>query len=150
MSFSYSRTTERSPTKFSQFSDDFYMSEDGYLKQKDIPKDDQAVIDSYFETRLEAILDLFSDQINGALGYSVEFSDDVVEIDQQRSDLDKILAVDEMLDAYKASDPANKDLNRDALISKMQNVYNEAVKAYNEKLKGETKDAEEKEAESEG
>lgn len=150
MAFSYCRTAPRKPQEFSQYSDDFYLNADGILCKKDIPKDDQAVVDSYFDTRLEAILDMYSDTINGMQGYNVEFTDEVVEIDQTRSKLDQLLAAQEVIDEYRASDPELARLSNDLIIKKMQSNYKAAVDAYYDKLKGVNENAAQKETVAEG
>lgn len=150
MSFSYLNARPRSPVEFSQYSDDFYLNQDGVLCKKDIPRDDQAIVDSYFDTRLEAILDMYSETIAGMQGYNVDFTDDVVDIDQRRSALDQILAVDQMLDEYRAADPELSQLSREALVAKLQSAYKGAVDAYFKKLKGDNGDAQTKETQPEG
>jgi len=134
MPFEWFRTTPAKKQSFTQYSDDFYLSESGELILKDIPKDDQAVIDSYFSTRLEAILDQYSDVIAGMNGYAVEFSDEIVDIDHQKSDLDKILAVDELLDECRAKNPEYANLSREKLIAQLQKSYSDAVAAYKAKM----------------
>lgn len=114
-------------TEFSQYSDDFYLDQNGVLRKKDILKDDQAVIDSYFDTRLENILDAYSDVIAGMNGYHVEFSDEIVDANNKKRALDQILEADEVLANYKASDPELSSLSRSQLISKLRKSYDDAV-----------------------
>lgn len=116
-------------TEFSQYSDDFYLDDNGILQLKDIPKDDQAVIDSYFGTRLEAILDQYSDIIAGMNGYSVQFSDEIVEVNTMKRDLDRCLEVSEILDSYRASDEKYAKMSNDQLLKVMRSNYNAAVEA---------------------
>lgn len=121
------RTAPPVKTEFSQYSDDFYLDNSGVLKKKDIPKDDQAVIDSGFDSRLETILDAYSDVINGSLGYNVEFSDEIVEVNNTRRALDQLLEADQILDEYRSSDPSLKGLTRDKLIASLRGKYDAAV-----------------------
>lgn len=123
------RTGKPVKTEFSQYSDDFYLDDNGILQLKDIPKDDQAVVDSYFGTRLEAILDQYSDVIAGMNGYSVQFDDSIVEVNQMKRDLDRCLEVSEILDTYRASDEKYAKMSNDQLLKVMRSNYNAAVEA---------------------
>ncbi len=123
------RTGKPVKTEFSQYSDDFYLDDNCILQLKDIPKDDQAVVDSYFGTRLEAILDQYSDVIAGMNGYSLQFDDSIVEVNQMKRDLDRCLEVSEILDNYRASDEKYAKMSNDQLIKVMRSNYNAAVEA---------------------
>lgn len=147
------RTSDRKSSSFSNFSDDFYLDDHGILQLKDIPKDDQAVIDSYFGSRLEAILDQYSDVIAGMNGYNLVFDDKIVEINNQKRDLERCLEVDQLLDDYRSSDPSLAKLSHQQLIKSLQEKYNASVEAYKAKFnndKGESKDETEKKDVTEG
>lgn len=146
------RFSERKRTSFTNFSDDFYLDDKGILQLKDIPKDDQAVIDSYFGSRLEAILDQYSDVIAGMNGYHLQFDDQIVDINNQKRDLDRCLEVDQLLDDYRSSDPSLAKLSHQQLIKSLQEKYKASVEAYKAKInnKGESENETAKKDESEG
>lgn len=135
--FTYYRSTERKAQSFTPYSDDFYLNEDEELVKKDIPRDDQAYIESFFDTRLEKILDIYSDQIGaGNSPWAVSFSDEVVTIDGRKSDLDKILEADATIDQFRLLHPELAHSDRSVVINAIRHDYESKIKAYNEKMKG--------------
>lgn len=141
MSFSYFRDKPNKNTEFTQYSDDFYLNADGVLCLKELPKDDQAVIDSYYSTRLEAILDLYSEQFNAAQGYNVIFDENTVDVDTTRSDLEHMLKVNQLVDEFKASNPDVANYSMEDTLSYLKQKYNDALS----KAKGVGSNAEKKE-----
>lgn len=136
MAFSWTRGYEDKGIEFSQFEDDYYLNTNGHLVKKDIQKDCQAEIDSYFGTRLEAILDMYTGYVEEKQKQNIAFTDEIVDVDTCRNDLDRILAAEAVLDGYRVSDPSNADLDRTELIAKLKTKYKAAVDAYNAHQKG--------------
>lgn len=122
--FAWHNTRGRYQSTISQYEDEYFLGNDGFLHLKPAQKDLQAAIDSYKETALERILAQMSEP--AAISFN-ESDDYVLENESAKSDLEALLEADRIFDDIRAEYPelsgANKTKVIDYIRSKAETNY---------------------------
>lgn len=112
--FSWYNTRGRYQSTISQFEDEYFLGNDGFLHLKPAQKDLQAAIDSYKETTLERILSQMSEPV--AISFN-ESDDYILENESAKSDLEALLEADRIFDDIRAEYPELAGANKTKVIN---------------------------------
>lgn len=106
-------------TEFSQYETEYFLNKDGLLEEYPAPRDCQAIIDASKETVFQRILEQLSEVPESFVNPS---SDYIEERENYASDLDILLAADDLMNEYKAEHPEFKGTKQDLVKTLKLNI----------------------------